>query len=207
MSHSNASLHTSFLRILPRIRTHGQVYFRSVDKDKREELISEMVALCWRWFVRLAENGKDATLFPSALATFAARAVRGGRRCAGQERARDVLSSFAQQLHGFTVGTLPERDTPASNLLIEALADNTCTPPPDAAAFRCDFPAWRRTRSERDRRLIDELMVGERPQHLARKYGISRARVSQLRRDFHDDWQRFCGEGPEMQQGRVRMAA
>src|SRR5579859_1946459 len=161
MSHSTASLHASFLLILPRIRTHGRVYFRSLDREKREELISEMMALCWRWFVRLAENGKDGSRFPSALATFSARAVRSGRRCAGQERARDVLSSFAQQRHGFTVGTLPDRDTPASNLLIEALADNTHTPPPEAAAFRCDFPAWRRTRTERDRRMIDELMVGE----------------------------------------------
>ena len=102
MSHATASLHASFLLILPRIRTHGQVYFRSVDREKREELISEMVALCWRWFVRLAENGKDASLFPSALATFAARAVRGGRRCAGQERARRavVLRPAAARLHG-----------------------------------------------------------------------------------------------------------
>ena len=116
MSHAIASLHASFLLILPRIRTHGQVYFRSLDREKREELICEMVALCWRWFVRLAENGKDASLFPSALATFAARAVRGGRRCAGHERARRALfvRPAAARLHGgYAARTRYAREQPA----------------------------------------------------------------------------------------------
>jgi hypothetical protein len=60
--------------------------------------------------------------------------------------------------------------------------------------FRLDFPAWRASRGERDRRLIDDLMVGERTRDAARKYGISPARVSQLRRELSLDWQRFCGD-------------
>jgi hypothetical protein len=67
------------------------------------------------------------------------------------------------------------------------------TPPPDQAAFRIDFPRWRTTRTERDRGILHDLMLGERTGQVSRKYGISASRVSQLRRDFHDDWQRFCG--------------
>jgi hypothetical protein len=33
----------------------------------------------------------------------------------------------------------------------------------------------------------------ERTMDLANKYGISPARVSQLRREFMEDWDRFCG--------------
>jgi hypothetical protein len=38
-----------------------------------------------------------------------------------------------------------------------------------------------------------DLMLGERTSHVSRKYGITAGRVSQLRREFHDDWVRFSG--------------
>ena len=83
-----AGLHARFLSILPRIATHGRVYFRHLRRTDQEEAVQEMVALCWKWFVRLVARGKDATRFPSALASYAARAVRSGRRACGQERGR-----------------------------------------------------------------------------------------------------------------------
>lgn len=187
-------LHARFLALVPRIEQHGRVYFRSLTCQARKaDAIAEMLALAWKWFLRLARKGKDATQFVSALASFAARAVRSGRRLCGQEKAKDVLSPLAQQRHGFTVSSLPDSSSPA-HLLEEALRDNTVSPVPDQVSFRVDFPAWRRTRGERDRRLIDDLMVGERTEPMARKHGLSPARVSQLRRQFHDDWLQFTGE-------------
>jgi hypothetical protein len=67
----------------------------------------------------------------------------------------------------------------AQDVFEERLHDNTMTPPPDQAAFRIDFPAWRRTRSERDRRVIDELMAGGRTKDVSAKLGMSPGRVSQ----------------------------
>lgn len=187
-----SGLHASFLKVLPRVELHGRVYFRHVRcPDRRREAVAEMVALSWRWFLRLAERGKDASEFPTALAGFAARAVRSGRRLCGQDPARDALSARAQQLYHFTAQPLPAFD--AGSEALGALRDNTRTPPPEQAAFRCDFPAWLRTRKRRDRKIIDQLMRGERTQVVARKHGLSPARVSQLRREFHDDWRRFCG--------------
>jgi hypothetical protein len=181
------SVHAGFMSIVPRIQLHGEIVFRGVnDPDKRDELVAEMVALCWVWFQRLAQQGKDGSQFPSALARFAAQRIRCGRRLCGREPPQDVISPRAQKLHGFSVGSM--------SVLAEALQDNTRTPPPDAAAFRCDFPAWRSIRSDRDRRLIDELMQGERTRDLAGRFGVSEARISQLRRDLHDDWERFCEE-------------
>src|SRR5262249_60449397 len=99
------ALQLAFLAILPRIERHGRVYFRHVRcPDRKADAIREMVALCWKWFRRLAERGKDATRFPSVLATFAARAVYNGRRLAGTCKAKDVLSPAAQRRHGFQVG-------------------------------------------------------------------------------------------------------
>jgi hypothetical protein len=64
----------------------------------------------------------------------------------------------------------------------------------DQVAFRIDFPVWRRTRCERDRRVIDALMAGGRTKDVSQKFGLSPGRVSQLRRDFLEDWRRFTGE-------------
>ena len=89
---------------MPRIERHGRVYFRGLkDADKLEEAIAEMVALSWKWFLRLVERGRDPARFPSAIAAFAARAVRSGRRLCGQERAGDVLSPLARRRRGFAV--------------------------------------------------------------------------------------------------------
>jgi hypothetical protein len=185
-------LHAAFLTILPRIELHGRCFFRHKKGDKRDEAIAEMVALAWKSFVNCARNGKDATTFPMALARFAAQAVHNGRRLCGQERIKDVLSPRAQQLHSFTVVSLRVGSSRNDNVFDEALTDNTQTPVLDQVAFRFDFPAWRLTRSDRDRRVIDDLMIGERTMDVAERYGLTAARISQLRRDFLQDWSRFC---------------
>jgi hypothetical protein len=192
--HHLDDLHSTFLQILPRIELHGRVYFRHKDADAREELTAEMIGLCWKWFVRLIERGKDPTAFVSALATFAARAVNSGRRVCGQERSKDVLSPAAQRRHGFVVERLPDYSTLAGTSLEEALVENTATPVPEQVSFRLDFPQWRLTRCYRDRVMIDRMLLGERTLDLSRQFGVSPARVSQLRREFHTDWRQFCGE-------------
>jgi hypothetical protein len=188
-------LHDSFLAILPRIITHGQVYFRFlVCPVQQEDAIAEMVALAWKWHVRLARRGKDSRQFASAVATYAARAVSSGLRVTGMEKAKDALSLRAQRRHHFIVKSFSDYPMLTGTLIQEALRDNMQTPVPDQAAFRHDFPAWRLTRTHRDRRILDSLMLGERPLDVSRMHGLSPGRISQLRQDFHEDWNRFCAD-------------
>jgi hypothetical protein len=196
--HSLDALQAAFLTsVLPKVLSHGRVYFRHLRcPHQKADAVAEMVALAWAWHLRLAERGKDSTLFPTALASYAARAVRSGRRACGQESGRDALSPSAQRRHGFLVSALPEVSALSDNPLAEALHDNTQTPPDEQCAFRIDFPAWRAGRTERDRRLLDDLMLGEPTSYVAGKYGLSPGRVSQLRREFLTDWRRFISEPP-----------
>ena len=46
------------------------------------------------------------------------------------------------------------------------------------------------------RSLLDEMMRGERTQDLAERFRMSPGRISQLRREFHDNWLCFTGENP-----------
>jgi hypothetical protein len=187
------ALRAAFLALLPRIRRHGEVVFRHVQcQNHKEDAIGEMVALAWKWLLRLAERGKDVSAFPSALCTYLGRAVRSGRRLCGQEKARDVLSARAQQRRNFAVGTLADVSTMSGNPLDEALHDNTRTPVPEQVCFRCDFPCWLASLGPRHRALAEDMALGHATQDLARRYGVSASRVSQLRRAFHADWTRFC---------------
>jgi hypothetical protein len=183
--------------VLPRVEQHVRIHFRDLrSADLREEAVAEAVALAWSWCLRLARRGRDAAAFPSAIATFAARAVRSGRRLCGNEKPKDVLSPLAQRNKGFTVGSLSTDVRSGEGLFADALCQNRRTPVPDQVVFRLDFPAWVRTRSRRDRRLIADLMAGERTLDVARRHGVCPARVSQLRRELWADWRRFCEEGP-----------
>jgi hypothetical protein len=161
---------------------------------RREDAIQDMIGLAWRWHLRLAEKGKDATAFPTALASYAARAVRSGSRVAGQERANDVLSPVAQRRHHFYVGRLPDFETRTEHPICEALLDNTKSPPDETVCFKLDFLAWLASLTERDRAIVEDLMIGERTLDVANKYKVSPARISQKRREFLQGWHVFLGD-------------
>ena len=164
-----------------------------------------MRALAWLWFRRLAQRGKDAGDYLSTFNDFLVRSVSSGRRIMGYEKAKDAMCVRTQKRRGFKVERLPKEFRASHESLYstvhgqqehdafeERLSDNSITPIPDQAAFRIDWPAWMQTQTERDRRIIDDLMAGERTFEVSRKYGLSAARISQLRRQLHDDWEVFC---------------
>ena len=187
------ALHAHFLAILPRIETHARIFFRHLRcPGRKDDAIQETIAIAYKWFVRAVKQGKNVDEFVMALATFAVRHVNKGRRLCGQLKAKDVLSTRAQRLKSFTVQSFPNYDTGTEgNTVIDALRDNTKTPPDEQAAFRLDFRAWLARLGERNRRIAQDLVLGERTKDLADKYGTSQARISQLRREFKSDWQRF----------------
>jgi hypothetical protein len=202
-----AELQSSFLTtILPQLQKYGRIAFRHfLDPDRKEDALAEMVALAWQWCLRLNRKGKDPTLFPTPLAVFAAKAVMAGRRLCGQDKKYEVLSPWAQRQQGFRVQTLPaenlgREDDPS----LEALHDNTTTPPPEQAAFRIDFPAWVRTHTRRRRQIIRDLMMGERTGAISHKFGLSPGRISQMRRELMKDWERYTAvPEPKPKLGRL----
>jgi hypothetical protein len=208
-------LHVRFLLLLPRIVTHARIVFRGVRCPvKQEDRVQECVALGWKWFLRLSEQGKDVFNFPMAFAALLARAVRCGRKLCGQERAGDVLSFVAQQRRGFRVERLPSSTRspheqlfadPHGQALLDALEerlrDNTVTPPPDAAAFRVDWPSFLRGLTQRDRDLALFLSLGHSGRAAAAKFGLSPGRVTQLRRRWCREWRACQGEGAAGQDG------
>jgi hypothetical protein len=219
-SSANNHLHAAFLLILPRIEAHGHVCFRDVKcADRKQDFIAEMVALGWKWFLRLVAKGKDPLDFPSALATYAARAVKAGRRLTGQERSKDVMSPVAKRKHGVKVESLPSstrrcyddlftavRGQQSVDSYEERLHDNSVTPPPDAAAFRIDWPAFLATLTERDRELAHFLSLGHAASKAAEQFKLTPGRVTQLRQRWCREWRLCQGEEDAVRQGPAARA-
>jgi hypothetical protein len=76
------------------------------------------------------------------------------------------------------------------------LADRR-VPVPELAAFSIDFDCWFEKFSRRDRAIISALIGGDHPSGVADRFGITRGRVSQLRRRYEREWMEFQGEGAE----------
>jgi hypothetical protein len=205
---SSPADHSAFLALLPRIELHARITFNTVRcPATREDRIAECIAIAWKWYARLNERGKDVNQFVMVFVYLVARAVKSGRRVAGMEKARDVMSEQAQRRHGFTVERLPASTSATHEELYgdpngqqrhdaweERLRDNTMTPPDEQAAFRIDFVAWLNSLTPRERRLVRAMAMNERTQDLARQFDVSPGRISQLRREFRDGWAAFCGE-------------
>ncbi len=195
LSRSLRRLHARYNAILPRIVRHARVVFRYVKCwHTKEDKVAEAVGHCWKWIKKLDKLGKKWWCFVSRLADYACRAVKSGRKVAGSITINDVLNEINQARKGYCICKLPDYSTESTNPLAEALTDNTVSEIPDQVAFRLDFPEYRDTYSERDQQVMDDMMLGHRTIDLAEKYKMSQGRISQLRREFYEGWDRFHGD-------------
>ena len=178
--------------MLPQICRQASLAFRGRGAELREELTQEVVANAYQSFDRLAQRGKEAVAFPTPLAQFAIRQVRVGRRVGCRQNANDVLSLWARRINGIKIEQLNQRD-PQSGTLNRLLIEDRHAGPAETAAARIDVRAWLGTLSRQQRRIAKALALGETTNVVARKFGLSPARISQLRGWFRENWQRFQG--------------
>ena len=102
-----AAMHAQFLVILPRVELHGRIYFRCLSQQQKDELIQEMRALAWKWYLQLNDRGKNPGDFMKTFNYLFARAVFSGRRLVGSLKPKDVMNPFTQRRFGFRVEPLP----------------------------------------------------------------------------------------------------
>lgn len=182
-----------FLALLPSIRRHANLRFRTLSPELCEELVQETIVRALHDYVRLVERGKEHLAFAGPLARFAAAQVRQGRRVGGKLNIRDVSSEYCRTRKGVFLKSLDRADN-ASGRWQEALVEDRGSTPAEIAAARIDVCEWLKTLSRRSCRLAERLAMGETTSGAARIFGISAARVSQLRRELQDAWEAFQGE-------------
>ena len=178
-----------FESILPGIQRCATNAFRRIRPSLREDLIAEAIANAYVAFARLVERGLTRLIYPTALAKFAVRQVRDGRRIGCRRSARDVMSEYAQARRTFVVEPL-EQPTFRPPWEEQLLADQRATPA-ELAACKLDFCAWLMRLSEVKRQVALRLAVGDTTREAAVQFRVSQARISQLRRELEADWEAF----------------
>lgn len=185
--------HSGFLKMLPVIRQVAHVNFRHLRGDTYDDAVEEVIANACVAYKRLVDVGKADVAYPTVLARFAVAQRNDGRRVGGRLCVRDVSSPYAQRKKRIVVERLDRFDEEEGEW-IEAVVEDYRTPVAEQAAFRCDFPAWLDVQAKPKRRIAEALAVGMQNKDVARRFGLSRGRISQLRREFHKSWQEFHGE-------------
>jgi hypothetical protein len=185
--------HAAFVAMLPAIRRTAQITFRKIRPELRDELIEEVVANCYVAYARLIERGQADRALPSPLARFAIAQVRAGRRVGNRLRISDALSSYAQYRKQFSVERLDQFDE-EEDCWQQILIEDKRATPADVAACRIDFAEWLRRLTARLRKIALALASGETTKDAAEQFGLSPARISQLREWLKKSWQEFQGE-------------
>ena len=194
--------HAEFLAMLPAIRHSAQIAFRKLPPELRHDLIEEVVANSYVAFARLVERGQADRASASPLARYAIAQVRVGRRVGSRLRIGDALSTYAQYRKQFFVERLDhfsEEDGCWGEVLVE---DKRATPA-DVAACRIDFASWLRLLPRRRRKIALALAGGETTSSAAKMFGLSAARISQLRDWLKRSWEAFQGEATTQEQPQL----
>jgi hypothetical protein len=191
--------HAAFLAMLPAIRRQAQITFRKVPLELRHDLIQEVIANCFTAYARLVELGQEDVAFPSALARFAVAQIRVGRRVGNRLRIRDVMSAYAQHRKKFQVESLHYFDE-EENCWQEIVVEDKRATPAEIAACRIDFSSWLRKLPRQRRKIALALAGGESTTEAAKTFGVTAARISQLRQWLKESWEAFQGgEGEQPQ--------
>ncbi len=196
-SHRTTSAHhAEFLAMLPAIRRSAQVAFRKLPPELRHDLIAEVVANSYVAFVRLVERGHADRALPSPLARFAITQIRVGRRVGSRLRIGDALSNYAQFRKQFCVERL-DHFSEEKGCWGEILVEDKRATPADVAACRIDFAEWLRRLTARLRKIALALAAGETTSAAARMFGVTPARISQIRELLRRSWEAYQGD-PEI---------
>ena len=187
-------VHQRFLSMLPQIRRDAWLAFSSHSRESREDLVQEVIANAYCRYVRLVQQGKENVAYASPLARFGIGQVRDGRRVGSQSACNDMLSPVAHRIHGLKFEPFDEREVGARQVS-QLLTENRQAGPAETAAARIDIADWFRSLSKRNRRIAKALAVGEPTGAVARRFGLSVGRISQLRTWLRRHWEEFQGGG------------
>ena len=191
-SKCKAAQHAAFLAMMPTIRRSAKIAFRKLPPELRHDLIEEVVANSYVAFARLVERGQADRASATPLARYAIAQIRVGRRVGSRLRIGDALSNYAQYHKQFSVERL-DHFSDEDGCWGEVLVEDRRATPADVAACRIDFAEWLRRLTARLRKIALALAAGETTSAAARMFGVSPARISQIRELLRRSWEAFQG--------------
>ncbi len=178
----------AFLTILPHIQQKLRLAFCHLDAESQEDATAEAIAHCLLAYLRLHEQGRTEAANPSSLAWYASRQIKRGRPAVGKMNSKDPLSRYAQISNGIQIEQTPSK-------WIDVLVEDKRATVPDQVAAKLDVGTWFGSLSQRMKQIAKDLALGFSTSEVAKKYGVTAGRISQLRRSLEESWGEFQGEG------------
>jgi hypothetical protein len=175
---------SSFVAMLPEIEQKLRLAFCRLDPEAREDAIEEGVVHSLLAYIRLVEQGRAEVATSSSLAWYSSRQVKRGRPAAGRMNAKDPLSRYAQISNGIQIDRQPTN-------WIDAIVEDKRATVADQVAAKLDVSAWFATLTKRMKGIAKDLAFGCSTSEVARKYGVTAGRISQLRRTLEESWLAF----------------
>jgi RNA polymerase sigma factor (sigma-70 family) len=179
--------------MLPRIRRQAAYHLRHLSTKDRADAIQEVVASAFVSWVRLNDRGKADVAYAGPLARYAACQYFRGHRVGNPMNGHDITSEYCQRRNKIMVEQLDRFDDPTSEWEQLVVEDKHSTPA-EVASTRIDFRAWLESLPVRTRQVAETLATGEATGHVARMFGCSASRISQLRQELYRGWLTFTGE-------------
>jgi hypothetical protein len=187
--------HSPFLAVMPRVSYLARRRFAYMPREQREDAVAEAIAAGFQAYLSMKRRGRLKLISTVGFARNAVRHVVAGRRVGSSQAGRDVMSDLGRRRHGRGVQSLDVKVTDnadGSNWLHEAVADRQ-TPVPEQVALRVDGGRWLASLKTRDKWMIEELAAGEMAVKVAKRFGISPARLSHLRKEWAKSWSACVG--------------
>jgi hypothetical protein len=178
---------TKFIDMLPEITKWLRLAFRRLSPEAREDAIEEGVVHSLISYSRLHSKGRAENANASSLAWYAVRAVRRGRPAVGRMNGKDPLSRYAQ------VGSGIRFERHDGQWIDKLVADKRASVP-DQVAAKLDVRAWFGTLTKHMKSIAKDLAIGCSTSEVAKKYGVTAGRISQLRRTLEESWTAFQQE-------------
>ena len=193
-SKSVPAWHAGFLAMLPAIVKQVRFAFRHLGPEARSEALQNCVANAMIAYARGSTNwaGLRWHTHPFWAATRLPRR-RDFRVVGGHLDIKDVLSPYCQAKKNVVVERLDKYDK-TEDQWQEILVEDHRAGPFEIVRTKLDFAAWLRSLPIKSRRIAKMLANGERTADVARRFGLSDGRISQIRAELAASWRRFVGD-------------
>ena len=167
--------------MLPEIEQKLHLAFCRLDPEARADAIEEGIVHSLLAYVRLHEQCRADVATASSLAWYSSRQVKRGRPAAGKMNGNEPLSRYAQLGSGIQIEQL-------NSSWIDAIVEDKRASVADQVAAKMDVGAWFATLTKRMKEIAKDLAFGCSTSEVARKYGLTAGRISQLRRVLEESW-------------------
>jgi DNA-binding NarL/FixJ family response regulator len=158
--------------VVPVVSLHAKLVFRG--QHDADDKLSDAISVAWQALLTAPQEAS-----PQSLAVYACLRVKSGRQFRQSAKSIDGPNPRRHRK--------PKRNKADLGKVLARERNN----PAALATVKMDFTAWLPLLTQREHRYLEAFLSGETTKEIARRFRVSTARVSQVRRELWEHWKAF----------------